>query len=35
MTVHLDNEDHPKVEIELYRYDGEDGLAVVDDETSP
>lgn len=33
LTVHLDNENHPKVEIELYRHDGEDCLAVVDGET--
>jgi len=33
VTVHLDNENHPEVEIDLYRYDGEDCLAVVDDET--
>lgn len=33
VTVHLANENHPKVEIELYRYDGEDCLAVVDGES--
>lgn len=33
LTVHLDNENHPKVDIELYRHDGEDCLAVVDGET--
>lgn len=32
LTVYLDNENHPKVEIELYRHDGEDCLAVVDGE---
>lgn len=30
MTVTLDNEAHPKVQIEFYRYDGEHCLAVVD-----
>lgn len=30
LTVYLDNEAHPKVQIELYRYDGEQCLAVVD-----
>ena len=30
MTVYLDSETHPKVQIELYRLDGEDCLAVVD-----
>ena len=33
LTVYLDNENHPKVDIELYRHDGEDCLAVVDGET--
>lgn len=33
LTVHLDNETHPKVEIELYRYDGSNCLAKVDGET--
>lgn len=33
LTVHLDNENHPEVEIELYRHNGEDCLAVVDGET--
>lgn len=33
LTVHLDNENHPKVEVELYRYDGSDCLAKVDDKT--
>ena len=33
LTVYLDNENHPEVEIELYRHDGEDCLAVVDGET--
>lgn len=32
ITVYLDNENHPKVEIELYRYDGSDCLAKVDGE---
>lgn len=32
LTLYLDNENFPKVEIELYRYDGEDCLAVVDGE---
>lgn len=32
MVVYLDNENFPKVEIELYRYDGDDCLAVVDGE---
>jgi len=30
LTVHLDNENHPEVSIQLYRYDGERCLAVVD-----
>ena len=29
LTVHPDNENHPKVEIELYRHNSEDCLAVV------
>ena len=29
LTVHLDNETHPQVEIAFYRYDGEQCLAVV------
>jgi len=33
LTVHLNNEDHPSVEIELYRYDGSNCLAKVDGET--
>ena len=33
LTVHLDNENHPKVDNALYRHDGEDCLAVVDGET--
>ncbi len=33
LTFHLDNEHHPEVKIELYRYDGEDCLAVVDGQT--
>lgn len=30
LTVHLDNEVHPTVQITLYRYDGEQCLAVID-----
>lgn len=33
LTVYLDNENHPKVEIHLYRHDGEDCLAMVDGQT--
>jgi len=33
LTVHLDNENFPAVEIVLYRYDGEYCLAVVDGES--
>lgn len=33
LTVWLENEDHPKVEIELDRYDGSDCLAKVNGET--
>ena len=33
LTVHLDNENFPQVRIELYRYDGDYCLAVVDGET--
>ncbi len=32
LTVYLDNENHPEVRIELYRYDGTNCLAVVDGE---
>lgn len=32
LTVHLDNENHPEIEIEVYRYDGTDCLVVVDGE---
>lgn len=32
LTVHLDNENYPEVQIELYRYDGSNCLAVVDGE---
>ena len=32
MTVYLDNEYFPEVQIEFYRYDGNDCLAVVDGE---
>lgn len=32
VTLHLDNENFPQVHIELYRYDGNDCLAVVDGE---
>ena len=30
VTIHLDNEAHPTVQIALYRYDGEQCLAVID-----
>ena len=30
LTLHLDNENFPTVEIQLYRYDGSQCLAVVD-----
>lgn len=30
LTLYLDNENHPQVQMELYRYDGENCLAVVD-----
>ena len=30
ITVHLDNEAYPTVQIDLYRYDGEQCLAVLD-----
>ena len=33
LTVYLDNENFPQVEIRLYRYDGSLCLAVVDGET--
>lgn len=33
LTIHLDNETFPKVHIQLYRYDGNDCIAVVDGET--
>lgn len=33
LTVHLDNEHHPKVEIVLYRYDGDYCLATIDGES--
>lgn len=33
LTVHLDNENFPQVQIELYRYDGSHCLAVVDGES--
>lgn len=33
LTVYLDNENHPKVEIELCRYDGKDCLAKVNGKT--
>ncbi|MGM9663193.1 MAG: DUF4340 domain-containing protein [Oscillospiraceae bacterium] len=33
LTVHLDNENFPEVRIELYRYDGDYCLAVVDGES--
>ena len=31
MTVHLNNENYQEMKIELYRYDGERCLAVVDE----
>ena len=33
LTVHLDNENFPLVQIALYRYDGEHCLAMVDGES--
>lgn len=33
LTLYLDNENFPKVQIQLYRYDGENCIAVVDGET--
>lgn len=33
LTIHLDNEDFPKIEIQLFRYDGSHCLAVVDGES--
>lgn len=33
LTVHLDNENFPRVEIKLYRYDGSRCLAVIDGES--
>lgn len=33
LTLYLDNENFPKVQIQLYHYDGEDCIAVVDGET--
>lgn len=33
LTVYLDNEDHPRVELKLYRQDGANCLAVVDGES--
>ena len=32
LTIHLDNENYPEIQIQLYRYDGEQCLAVVDGE---
>ena len=32
LTVYLDSEVHPSVQIQLYRYDGENCLAVIDGE---
>ena len=32
MTLHIDSENQPETEIELYRYDGNNCLAVVDGE---
>ena len=31
VTIYLDNQAHPQVHIQLYRYDGESCLAVIDD----
>ena len=33
LTVYLENENYPKIEIKLYRYDGEYCLAAVDGES--
>lgn len=33
LTISLDNEKHPEVSIQLYRYDGDNCIAVVDGET--
>ena len=33
LTIHLDNENFPQVEVKLYRYDGSRCLAVVDGES--
>ncbi len=33
LTVYLNNENHPKIQIELYRRDGSDCLAVLDGQT--
>ena len=33
LTIHLDNEDFPAVQIDLYRYDGTRCLAVIDGES--
>lgn len=33
LTLYLDNENYPEVSVQLYRYDGNDCLAVVDGET--
>lgn len=32
LTVYLDNENYPKIQVQLYRYDGDTCLAVVDGE---
>ncbi len=32
LTIYLDNEEYPKVQIQLYRYDGNSCIAVVDEE---
>lgn len=32
-VLHLDNEEHPKIKVEIYRYDGTDCLVVLDGET--
>ncbi|MGN1003066.1 MAG: DUF4340 domain-containing protein [Oscillospiraceae bacterium] len=33
LTIHLDNETHPQVQVSLYRYDGDKCLAAVNGET--
>lgn len=31
-TIYLDNENYPQIRIELYRYDGDNCIAVIDKE---